>query len=686
MQHIFHHNSSGNNAFTGDLLSREVLRAISLHPIKRSQYQYRLHNFMNLRKIIDLRQRFLFLKREVFKLKTDLLNIDTSNSNSTLTTATTTANTNTSSTTKPNELDEIEIDSDFDNYILNKNENLNREHISNRFNLPPSLQMLKSPQKRDDRHDFDFFTRSLFSSAYISPKRGLEGFWKNSLVDTVRQIMEEINHNSIERGRLIDFKDILYGYSRHHPLIGLDYVIDILLVYRKYEGRKMTVPVRRHAYVRNTYTNMFFREDDLKSSIYVDVPLKYRLINQTDDSSTQELNSEPSTQSQNNPNVVRRLIDAILPDFMSNQNENEAKNYEKIQKDGKLTFVDSSLAKTMSDYNQEFYVDKTLSAKTINFVLPLTGRWEIFQRFMKNYENVCLRTKENTRLAIVLFENEFNGKDLILDETLSPRPMKQSELIRILFDKLKSKYGSNSLQLIMSNLNFSRSIGCELGAAEFAQDQLIFFVDVDIMFTNEFLLRARLNTIEYKQVYYPIVYSEYDPDETIEAIRVLSTRADSQKRAQKLRDSHFDFDLDSGYWRQFGFGIVAVYNSDLRRVGGFDTSIIGWGKEDVDLFEKFIKSNLTLFRSVDPGLVHIFHKIECDPNLAEEQMIMCMGSKSTSIASQKVLANLIYDRKMHLIEPKLEMTTASFSNTTNSNNNNKIVNKNKKIFPIEKPV
>ena len=76
MQHIFHHNSSGNNAYTGDLLSREVLRAISLHPIKISNYQYRLHNFMNLRQIIDLRQRSLLLKREVFKLKTEILNAE----------------------------------------------------------------------------------------------------------------------------------------------------------------------------------------------------------------------------------------------------------------------------------------------------------------------------------------------------------------------------------------------------------------------------------------------------------------------------------------------------------------------------------------------------------------------------------------------------------------------------------
>ncbi len=31
---------------------------------------------------------------------------------------------------------------------------------------------------------------------------------------------------------------------RNHPLVGLDYILEILLIYKKYEWRKMTVPVR----------------------------------------------------------------------------------------------------------------------------------------------------------------------------------------------------------------------------------------------------------------------------------------------------------------------------------------------------------------------------------------------------------------------------------------------------------
>ena len=43
---------------------------------------------------------------------------------------------------------------------------------------------------------------------------------------------------------------------------------------------------------------------------------------------------------------------------------------------------------------------------------------------------------------------------------------------------------------------------------------------------------------------------------------------------------------DGGYFRTFGFGIFSAYKQELERVGGFNTSIEGWGGEDVDLYDK----------------------------------------------------------------------------------------------------
>lgn len=72
--------------------------------------------------------------------------------------------------------------------------------------------------------------------------------------------MQNINNLSRERGRVIEFRELLYGYTRANPLYGHDLVLDLLLVYKKYRGKKMTVPVRRHLYIQRSYTDLQIRE------------------------------------------------------------------------------------------------------------------------------------------------------------------------------------------------------------------------------------------------------------------------------------------------------------------------------------------------------------------------------------------------------------------------------------------
>ena len=91
-----------------------------------------------------------------------------------------------------------------------------------------------------------------------------------------------------------------------------------------------------------------------------------------------------------------------------------------------------------------------------------------------------------------------------------------------------------------------------------------------------------------------------------------------------------------------------MYRADFERVGGFDLSISGWGKEDVDLFEKFIKagekdSRFEVFRAVDPTLIHVFHPVHCDAKLDNAQLTMCLGSKAASMASERVMTKYLMD-------------------------------------------
>lgn len=229
---------------------------------------------------------------------------------------------------------------------------------------------------------------------------------------------------------------------------------------------------------------------------------------------------------------------------------------------------------------------------------------------MKVFEDVCLRTRENVKLLVVYFPTE------------SP-PDEHKEVIR----NYQTKHPEAELLWIEANGTFSRGLALSLGANQFEQNSLLFFCDVDLVFDGGFLHRCRKNTILGQQVYYPMVFSQYNPDATYQ---------------NKKPASHFIFDKDAGFWRVYAFGIVSVYNSDMKSVGGFDTTIQGWGLEDVDLYDKFVsREDITVFRAPDPGLVHVYHNVACDPKLAERQRLMCQGSKASGFASAKSLARIL---------------------------------------------
>lgn len=68
MQSIFHHNSSGNRAFSGSLKRKEVHSAITLHPIKRSPLMHRMYAYYLGLTAQELRQQSLYLHRDIAQM------------------------------------------------------------------------------------------------------------------------------------------------------------------------------------------------------------------------------------------------------------------------------------------------------------------------------------------------------------------------------------------------------------------------------------------------------------------------------------------------------------------------------------------------------------------------------------------------------------------------------------------
>lgn len=276
--------------------------------------------------------------------------------------------------------------------------------------------------------------------------------------------------------------------------------------------------------------------------------------------------------------------------------------------------------------------------RRIHFILPLLGRFEIFNRFMKNYEDVVLKSDETVTLIVVLYMDGKSPLDYTNSETL--------------VNFYREKYGKDMKIVYMGSTTFSRGAALTEGLKKCASDDLMFFIDVDMMFNHITLMRIRLNTIKYYQVYFPIVFSEFNPEvvygDEYNKFKgeILVMDSDLGKFADSANTNVTDKDLvnlkyskeindDYGYFRQFGFGILSIYKCDFERVGGFDLSIKGWGLEDVQLFETLIKSNLTVFRITDETLVHKFHSVDCDKNLEKSQFLMCLGSKASTYGSEK---------------------------------------------------
>lgn len=238
MQSILHHNSSGQNAFTGNLKTKEIHNAITLHPVKRPPLMYRLHSYMQGLRAQQLRQETLSLHRDIAMMKSILL-----------------------SKSEDNDIDfSMKFEgSDLSIFPSNEPGDVNFFGDHDILSTKPHLNKAKS-NTRDELLTWNFIARSLYSAEQSNPKKKLDSSLREGLNDVIVEVMDYINNFSRQRGRVIDFKEILYGYTRLNALYGQDLVLDLLLIYKKYRGKKMTVPVRRHLYLQRAFTDCFVRE------------------------------------------------------------------------------------------------------------------------------------------------------------------------------------------------------------------------------------------------------------------------------------------------------------------------------------------------------------------------------------------------------------------------------------------
>lgn len=243
--------------------------------------------------------------------------------------------------------------------------------------------------------------------------------------------------------------------------------------------------------------------------------------------------------------------------------------------------------------------------ETVHFVVPLAGRLENFRRFLSSFEQAFLRRDKKVKLLVVYFPK-----------------LKDSKRHQKLLSMYKKKYPHDVFHwLNVNSAIFQRGLALNMGSKYFGKQALLSFTDVDLVFNTEYLYRCRVNTIPKEQIYFPIMFSKFHPNIT---------------RTGKTKPKNvFTFEKDAGLWRVYSYGPVCVYSDDVSAVGGFNTTIRGWGFEDVEFFEKFVKGGrFRVFRAPDRGLMHVFHKhAPCSPRSTFKQQKMCRDATAAYLSS-----------------------------------------------------
>lgn len=267
----------------------------------------------------------------------------------------------------------------------------------------------------------------------------------------------------------------------------------------------------------------------------------------------------------------------------------------------------------------------------INVIVPLAKRVDKFRQFMQNFRETCIQQDGRIHLTVVYFgKEEMNEVKGILENT-----SKAANFRNFTFIQLSGE--------------FSRGKGLDVGARSWkGSNVLLFFCDVDIYFTSEFLNTCRLNTQPGKKVFYPVLFSQYNPG-------IIYGHHD----AVPPLEQQLVIKKETGFWRDFGFGMTCQYRSDFINIGGFDLDIKGWGGEDVHLYRKYLHSNLIVVRTPVRGLFHLWHEKRCVDELTPEQYKMCMQSKAMNEASHGQLGMLVFRHEIEAHLRKQKQKTSS---------------------------
>lgn len=149
-----------------------------------------------------------------------------------------------------------------------------------------------------------------------------------------------------------------------------------------------------------------------------------------------------------------------------------------------------------------------------------------------------------------------------------------------------------STLVMLHGAYFNRSQGLNYAAkhANAGPDDLLFFIDVDLLVPENFPAVMREKVIPGR-VWFPIIYSMHKN-------KPISVRDTSRYSPQKA----------NGWWRKSGKGMCGFVKRDFDKINGWKEQLgVTWGREDGDIARRAKNAQLTLIRGRCEGLFHMWH-------------------------------------------------------------------------------
>ncbi len=241
----------------------------------------------------------------------------------------------------------------------------------------------------------------------------------------------------------------------------------------------------------------------------------------------------------------------------------------------------------------------------VNFVVATPPVSRGFQRFIMSFENSFLARKpmEHVGMLVIMYSDgllKAYDKDLFAVSTL--------------ITLYRNKYPEADLRLVTTKSKYSRIDMLKLASKELASYELLFLADIHIDYSMQFLERCRMNTLENKQVYFPAVFNPYNPSEFYKE-KIMYPYA-----------TKFQLNKRRGSWMPNSFHLACVYNFDLMKVlNEGDMEENAEKEREWNLIDQFIhRTKLHIFRSIEPGLVHLWQDSCNDVEGGSQEEALCL--------------------------------------------------------------